>query len=307
MTSHRLELGIVIAGALILALMAVAQQAATRAVPVSGFSTYDTGPNGYRAAYETLRQAGVPVRRFERVLGLLDSDVRTLIVSRYDGEPGAKPLDENDASALKRFVTGGGRLVALDTDFAGSKDVSPGAGTTSETKSRDGLAITSNRFTAGVSRVETPVYAIFPFSERAGVPLLANDKGVVALAYAYGKGEVVAISAPSIFSNAQLDRADNARFVYDVVAGHGPVAFDEYVHGYDDSMTLWAALPAPVRAAVWIVAAIVLLALIGANVPFAPPIALEPPDERDSSAYIDAMAALMQRARVPIRKDVYGR
>ncbi len=43
--------------------------------------------------------------------------------------------------------------------------------------------------------------------------------------------------------------------------------------------------------------AIVVLALIGANVPFAPPLPAKPPDERDSSAYVDAMAALMRRAR----------
>jgi hypothetical protein len=149
--------------------------------------------------------------------------------------------------------------------------------------------------------------ALFSFAEREGVPLLANDKGVVAMAYAYGKGEVVAISAPALFANAQLGSADNAQFVYDVVTGHGPAAFDEYVHGYDDSLTLWTALPQPVHVAVWILVAIVLLAIVGANVPFAPPLPAEGPDERDSSAYIDAMAALAQRARVPIRKDVYGR
>jgi hypothetical protein len=60
---------------------------------------------------------------------------------------------------------------------------------------------------------------------------------------------------------------------------------------------MWSVLPAPVHAAVWIVCALVLIALIGANVPFAPPIPVRPPDERDSSAYLDAMAALMRRAR----------
>ena len=130
------------------------------------------------------------------------------------------------------------------------------------------------------------------------MPLLADDRGMVA-DLSLGKGEVVAITVPTLFSNAHLLDADNLAFAYDVVAGHGPVAFDEYVHGYDDDVTLWQALPQPVRAAAWVVAAIVGLALIGANVPFAPPIPAEPPDERDSSAYVDAMAALLRRARPP--------
>ncbi|MBV8333246.1 MAG: DUF4350 domain-containing protein [Candidatus Eremiobacteraeota bacterium] len=307
MKRSRVEFAIVVVGALVLALLVIERDAATRSLPPSVLSTYDTGPNGYRATYEVLRQAGVPVRRFESVLGLLDSDIRTLVISGYEDDPNAKPLDEKDAAALKRFVTGGGRLVVLDSAFAGSKDVTPGVGVTHAAASSGAVALASNRFTAGVARVAGPVEDAFGFSERQGVPLLANDKGVVAIAYAYGKGEVVAISAPALFSNAQAASPDNVRFAYDVVAGHGPAAFDEYVHGYDSSLSLWAALPQPVRVALWIVAAIVLLGLIGANVPFAPPIPAEGPDERDSSAYIDAVAALMQRARLPLRKDVYGR
>ena len=84
-------------------------------------------------------------------------------------------------------------------------------------------------------------------------------------------------------------------------------SFDEYVHGYDEGVTFWNALPAAVHTAVYLTIAIVVLALVGANVPFVPAIPLEPPDERDSSGYIDAMAALMRRARIPVRKDVYGR
>jgi hypothetical protein len=47
---------------------------------------------------------------------------------------------------------------------------------------------------------------------------------------------------------------------------------------------------------VWVVVAILILALIEGNVRFAPAVAAEPPDERDSSAYIDSMASLLARA-----------
>jgi hypothetical protein len=112
-----------------------------------------------------------------------------------------------------------------------------------------------------------------------------------------GRGEVVAITAPALFGNAELRNADNLRFAYNAIANHGEAAFDEYIHGYDDHLTMWSALPTPVRVAVWLLVAIVGIALIGANVPFAPPRIPEQSGERDSSAYVSAMAELMRRSR----------
>ena len=299
MKSRRVEIALLAGGLTVLALLAFGrQQAADGRRAASVYSTYDTGPNGYRALYEVVRSAGVPVRRFERVLALLDGDVRTLVISTYAGDPSAKGLDEHDAARLLRFVSGGGRLVVLDTDFAGKRDFTPGVGTSTFAHAGDAIALAENRYTAGVIRVRGPVDAVFPFAQRRGaVPLLANDRGIVATSYRVGKGEVVAITAPALLGNAHLRDADNLAFAYNVIAGHGPAAFDEYVHGYDDDLGFWQVLPGPVRAAFWIVCAIVGLALIGANVPFAPPVPVDPPDERDSSAYVDAMAGLMRRAR----------
>ncbi|MGA8534379.1 MAG: hypothetical protein WB615_09765, partial [Candidatus Tumulicola sp.] len=181
-------------------------------------------------------------------------------------------------------------------NFVGSRDVTPGVGTARAARVHDAVALARNRYTVGVRRVSASIEAVFPFALRRGVPLLANDRGIVAVAYRYGAGEVLAITAPALFGNASLRNADNLAFAYDAIAGNGPAAFDEYVHGYDDDLSFWEVLPVPVRAAFWMVCAIVVLALVGANVPFAPPIASSPPDERDSSAYVDAMAALMRRA-----------
>jgi hypothetical protein len=306
-TSRRSDLWILIAGAVLLSVIALARDAAERQPPPSVFSSYDTGRSGYAAWYDVAQKAGLPVRRFERALGTLDGDVGTLVIGGYENDPSAKPLDANDAKLLESFVKRGGRLVVLDDEFAGNRDLTPGVGTTVDASERDAIALANDRFTAGVSRVSGPVDAVFRFSERQGVPLLANRSGVVAIAYTYGKGEVVAVTAPALLGNANLAHDDNAAFGYDLLAGHGAIAFDEYVHGYDEGTTFWNALPPPVHAAVYLTVVIVLLALVGANVPFVPPLTLEPPDERDSSGYIDAMAALMRRARIPVRKDVYGR
>jgi hypothetical protein len=273
----------------------------------SVYSTYDTGPNGYRALYEVLRAAGAPVRRFEGVLGTLDPAIRTLIVTGYEDDPSAKPLDEHDAALLRRFVVNGGRFVAIDAEFAGPEDVTPGVGTTLrlQTRGGDAIALPRNAYTAAVGRASGSIEWIFPFKEPRGIPLLANDRGMAAVWYRFGRGEVIAVSAPALFGNDQLRNADNLRFAYNVIANHGEAAFDEYVHGYSDDPTMWSVLPNPVRAAIWIVVALVAIGLIGANVPFAPPYLPDPPDERDSSHYITAMAELMRRsARRPSNDDV---
>jgi hypothetical protein len=297
--TRRTEFAVLIAGLLLLAVVAYGRQTAVSSAQArSVYSTFDSGPNGYRALYATLRRAGVPVRQFGRTLGLLDSGVSTLVISSYEDDPARRGLDPADAARLKRFVSRGGRLVVLDTDFAGTRDFTPGVGTSRPVTANAAIALTSNRYTAGVTQVRGPIDAAFPFAAwRGAVPLLANDRGVVATVYRLGKGEVVAISAPPLFGNAHLLDADNLAFAYDVVAGHGPIAFDEYVHGYDDDAGFWQVLPQPVRIAAWIVGAIVLLGLVGANVPFAPPIAADAPDERNSAAFVDAMGALLRRAR----------
>lgn len=297
MKRRRAEIAILAIGIAVLAALSVQRERVQRASVPSTYSTYDTGPNGYRALYAVLLAAGVPLQRFQRPLGSLGGDVRTLIVSSYLGEPSERWLGSKDTDALRRFVERGGRLVALDVSFAGKDDAIPGVGTSVPVTASGAVALARNRFTAGVTRVAAPVAAAFAFALPHGVPLLANARGLVAVRYRLGKGDVVAITAPAIFSNRWLRDGDNLAFAYDVVAGHGTAAFDEYVHGYDDELGFWQVLPQPFRAAFWIACAIVVLALIGANVPFAPPVPLAEGDDCDSAAYVTAMAALMRRAR----------
>jgi hypothetical protein len=303
MTRRALDIGVVVVSVILVLLLTYERDTIEQKRRPSVYSTYDTGPNGYRALFEVLQAAGVPVHRFEAPLETLGSSTRTLVITGYENDRSAQlhdehDLDENDMDFLRSFVSGGGRMVAIDPQFAGRQDVTPGVGTTLQTPGGgDALALARNAFTAGVARASGTIDWTFPFKEPRGIPLLANNHGMVAVWYRFGRGEVIGITAPALFGNAQLRHADNLRFAYNAIAGHGPVAFDEYVHGYDESLTMWGALPAPVHAAVWIVVALAVIGLIGANVPFAPAYLTDPPDERDSSGYIAALAELMRRSR----------
>ena len=120
---HRAELAVLVGGLVILAALAYGRQAAVSRGPApSVYSTYDTGPNGYRALYEVLRRAGVPVRASERALAVLDSDVKTLVVTGYETRPvGQAARRARLRPVCERFVEDGGRLVVLDTEFAGTR------------------------------------------------------------------------------------------------------------------------------------------------------------------------------------------
>jgi hypothetical protein len=81
-----------------------------------------------------------------------------------------------------------------------------------------------------------------------------------------------------------------------VLSANAPLLFDERLHGYASGATMWSVLPGPVHAAIWIALAVLLLAVAGSAFRSAPPVVLEAPRLRDSSAYVASMAALLRRA-----------
>ena len=270
-------------------------------VTLSTYSSYDTGPNGYRALYEVMRREGVPTRRFEGDLETLNARSGTLLVSssdpeRYSSEPSGI-VDPSDAARLAEFVRGGGRLVVLGDAlaFAGQNAIAPPK-TTRIDAAASAQRSTSGAFTDGVQRVAAGFTAAFVSRPGARTLLVARGRPV-AIAFPLGRGSVIAVSSPDVFSNIFLARDQNARFAYDALAGAGPLLFDERVHGYATGESMWAVLPQSVRIAVWTAIGILLVAVFGGLFRSAPPMSVEPPRPRDSSAYVASMAALLRRAR----------
>jgi hypothetical protein len=267
------ESAILVIGLGILVMLGFAKQAAQSHRSPSVYSSYDTGPNGYRALYEVLLQEDVPIERAESELGLLQKTsadtigmpVGTLVISSitpeltYDNTRNPQPLDDSDINSLRTFVRNGGHLVVVNAAFK-----------------------------------QSTMYQAFHL--RAVAAHTVRSWGDTAAEYLLGKGMILAIATPGVFSNRSLASAQNARFAYDMLAGHGAVAFYERIHGYVADKSFWDALPPPVHTAVWITLAIVALGLIGANIRFTPPVPLDTPDERDSSAYLTGMASLLRRA-----------
>ena len=290
---------VLVLGLLVLIVALVVQQKNT---PVPSFySTYDTRTNGYRALFEVLSQEGKKPVRFERRLEFLPKSAGTLFISSYESDVIAgvsfHPLNAKDLVSLKRFVQRGGRLVVADPVNGGKEDsviglpashpIPPVSSVKPEIKFP---------LVAGVNSVVAPISAVFGRNIPKALPILSTERGFVGIEYSYGRGEVIALTAPNIFSNAWLAHGDNARLAYNLLTTHGPLYIDERVHGYAQDATMWHVLPQAARYAIALLCFMVLLWLIGGNIRFAPPYDLEVPDERDSGAYLASFSALIRRA-----------
>jgi hypothetical protein len=91
-------------------------------------------------------------------------------------------------------------------------------------------------YTLGVERVESRVQSYLDLPQDA-VPLLLDEKlgAVVAGAVPYGQGQLIVIGAPELAMNQALSRADNAQLwlsMLSAVSATGPIAFDEFHHGF---------------------------------------------------------------------------
>jgi hypothetical protein len=124
--------------------------------------------------------------------------------------------------------------------------------------------------------------------------LLAAGSRAAGVLYRRGRGLIALFSTASPFDNLHLAQRANARVAYALFAG-APVLFDERVHGYAAGRSFWDVLPQPMRLAIALAIVAVLLAIAGANLPFAPPMEASAPDERDSSAYIASIARMLER------------
>lgn len=203
--------------------------------PPSTYSTYDTGPNGYRALFDVLQREDIDARRLEVSLGQL-------------------PPDAGAIAATPQLPAFGQRLPILYSS-------------------------------ADVKRLQA-------FLKRGGtVVAFGRIRGLV-------KSRGLHLLDAANYTNAALARDPRrALDVYRAVAGRGTLYFDERLHGYDRTSSLWDVLPNSVRAAVVLAIVVVLLVLVESNVRWVPPVALEPPGDRDSSDYIVSMARLLRRAR----------
>jgi len=269
------------------------------------FSSFDAHSGGYRAWFELLSREGTRVVRFQQRPAFLDAAISTLIASpnyselllrieRTKDETGR--LQAIDFDNMLAWVKNGGRLIwVTDGSWDSQLGVVTNANQSQEHDAAVAIAIApetnSVNAVAGVDKLRVP------FSSRFYTPLIADGGGAVVATRHLGKGTIIVVTDQSLFVNKRLINADNARLAYNLAGGgsRGTVAFDEYLHGYAAGSSWWTILPAPVRAAVIIAGAGLLLLLLGVTFRFGPTARLPDTSERTSAEYLSSMAHLLAR------------
>ena len=142
-----------------------------------------------------------------------------------------------------------------------------------------------------------------PALPSADVPLLGDRAGDVVIRYALGRGRVVVLTDPTLFTNRNLARSDNAQLALSIVTGGrtGGVIFDEAIHGYVVDRAIWSVLPGPLRAAVVGLVVIAALALYGAAIRTMPRLPPERAREPSTASYLASVANLLRRGNAARR------
>lgn len=294
----RAETLLLIAAVLILAFVAFAKSTSQTPPELASYSTYDTGSGGYRALYEMLGRLGVRVERFERRPAFLDREIATLVYADpLDGDPRASNPSKTDIAALEAWVRDGGTLVYIGADDGAAK-----AGILHLPRvTQAGFArpkISLDLQARGVARVrgsEPERYVARSGRDRV---VLADKRGAIVVAYAFGRGRIVAIVDRTLFTNAAIAEGDRARLAYALVAParvDGVVAFDETAHGYLVPERWWSIVPRSFVIALALALVALFIAIAGAALRLGPPLLPAPRDDRTSADFVDAVASLFER------------
>lgn len=284
------DIAVAVAAVALLAIL-IALRASVERAQVSVPSTYDTGAHGYAAVYDFLAREGVHVTRYGDPLSQLFLPRGTLVIA---GDYALLHVGagERPVRGLDAWVRGGGTL-AIFGRLSPRRDNRFGA--------PDLINIHATFARAGCGLRPTAIVVAGAFSQGAAqtctrdrTTLLRVGNRAAVLAYRHGKGMVIFSTTPSVLDNEHLAQRANAQFAYAVLGGR-PVMFDERIYGYVNARSFWQVLPFPMRVAIVVACTGVLLAVIGANLPFAPPQPSAPADERDSSEYIASLARMLER------------
>lgn len=270
---------------------------------VETYSTYDSNSGGFRAWYQLLEREGLRTSRFEERATFLDRYTKALVI-------GAPPISletltavtPGDGSTVASWVRDGGRLLIVGNGPLAevvSSDLHLAKVGDSSTKRSTNPFVAPSLARLGVRNVAAGNGDRLSLA-KGQTALLSDRRGVLVERHALGRGEVIQLVDGALFRNADIGRPDRARLAYALASFVGatdPLAFDETVHGYYTPEHWWQVLPRRFVLAILFGGIVLLIAFAGAAIRLGPPRVLAPPPAPTSAEYLDALTALMERAR----------
>ncbi len=200
-------------------------------------SSYRSTPYGTRAFYTLLQESRYNVTRFEKPFTeLKDQEPGTLIVI---APPDTRNPDEEELSALNKWVEAGGLLIIIDREIKVS--IGDAAVHTENSTSKSAVhSLQPTPFTRGVQRVGLSEHATrVKVDSRSVTYHIGDDQAAVLADAQVSKGRVVLLTDQFVVANNGISQGDNVILALNLLAGHPPgkIAFDEYHHGYGASST----------------------------------------------------------------------
>ncbi|MGJ3248062.1 MAG: DUF4350 domain-containing protein [Elainellaceae cyanobacterium] len=284
-------------GAIALGFLLIITVIAAPQNPQLSGSTYSHAPSGYGAWYEFMEQQGVSIQRWEQPFSELPDAL--------SGSPSETPSESGRITLLRvnsglvprelspdqrRWVEQGNRLIMLGVQAP----VTEADFTTAQPSEVGTVKIeTTRRHTA---------------SSTQHTRILGDRLGDIVWQRSLGQGTLVLATTPHLAANAYQNEPGNFKFLAQLVAGHQPIWVDEYIHGYrasgaasagaSDRPQSWLSYLAqtPLMPAIIQVVIIILVLIMGMNRRFGMPASLSSSSQNNSNAYIQALAAVLQKA-----------
>ncbi len=199
-------------------------------------SSYSTASGGAEAAYLLLAAAGYHVSRWEKPLHQLPQQPSlaqriTLILA----EPLEAPTRE-ERERLRLFLSSGGRVIATGM-FAGTFLPESGSVPDFVGGMAKATALAPSEITRAAPEIVLAPQARWE-SFSPAYALYGDEERTLVVKYPYGRGEVLWWASATPLTNAGLKEKGNLEFLLACMgAKTGEIVWDEYVHGYRETLT----------------------------------------------------------------------
>lgn len=243
-------------------------------------STYSRAPEGYGAWYAFMQQQGTPVKRWQKPFNALVKVEQPITLLRVSSQMIAA-VGRQEQEWLKK----GNTLVVLGV----SEPVTEAAFSTWQESN------------TGIVKIDTRRR----HKSKELQKLLGDRFGAVVWREQIGKGQVIYATTSYLAANAYQNYPGNYKYLAQLVNKFGrSVWVDEYIHGYKDADAIASAAETdllsylaqkPIFPAL-LQTGILLLVLIWGHRRFGQPQPLDPPIVDNSTAYIQALAGVLQKA-----------
>lgn len=260
-------------------------------------STWNSGSQGAKAAYELLAQLGDTTARWDKpaaALTQVNASHTTLVLA------GSQRMElRTEEPGIAAFLHRGGRVVATG---ALSAFMLPDSQIEAPTRLYTALCYTTPQSLSALGRAGQIAIAV-PIrwkTENDAANQIRVDQAcgqdAVVVHYSEGSGEVIWWSSAAPLTNRGLKSDASLRLLLASVGGPGrTILFDEYIHG--DRESLWATMSGtPLKALAWQLAAVTLLLLVSFGRRSGPLWATSRASRTSPLEFAESMGALYQKA-----------